>query len=92
MTALARTFERLGLAPLPRPVYGRNERQPSPVVVEERRPLPKRHHPNLDATAIKVRAGVLDFTGKGLCYCCEAASPGAWLCGDCAARGCGGAA
>lgn len=72
------------------PRYEPNVRNPQPasVVTEKRDPLPRGHHPRLDNTAITVRRVHMDFTQRGLCYCCEAGSKD-WLCGECQARGCG---
>lgn len=86
---IARTRKLLGLAPLPRPAYRPNVRQPVAEVAPPRETLPKRHHPNLDATAIRVRKASMELDDKGLCFCCEDEAD-AWLCADCAERGCGG--
>lgn len=87
---IARTLQRLGLAPLPRPAYPSPKvYQPQAEVTPPRETLPKRHHPNLDATAIRVRKASMELDDKGLCFCCEDEAD-AWLCDDCAALGCGG--
>ena len=80
-----RTRQALGLSPLPAPVQG-------PRVIEEhveppRESLPVRHHSNLDATAIKVRATHMPLLA-GRCFCCEVSVSEGWLCPTCVERGC----
>ncbi len=88
LAELAPWFESV---PTPVPGHSPNYREVKPTreVADERTPLPRRHHPLLDSTAIAVRQTHMDYRRRRLCFCCDAEGCDEWLCDVCRERGCG---